>query len=209
MSNYQNLIIGLGTGRCGTASLCRLLQLQNNSNFTHEFGVSALVNWKYNKIDFDKIRQHLRLRKEQFIGDVAFYNLPYWKYILDLKEEYDTKFIVLKRNKQDVIKSYMRTTIANNPFLEHDGEKWKFYEWDKCYPKMNTSDKEAAISMYYDHYYDLCRKIPSDKCYWFNTDMLDNQEQCIKLIEWCGFNEPKFSRFHLNTKRTRTDQKNI
>lgn len=204
ISNHQKLIIGLGTGRCGTTSLCRLLGLQNNSHFTHEFGASPLVNWQSNKIDFDKIYQKLRVRKEKFIGDVAFYNLPYWKYILDLKE-YDTKFIILKRNKQDVIKSYMRTTTSNNPFLEHDRTKWKIYGWDKCYPKMNTSDKEEAISMYYDYYYGLCRKIPSDTCYWFNTDMLNDQEECVKLLKWCGFKEPKFNIFHLNKKLIKQD----
>lgn len=198
-SNYQNLIIGLGTGRCGTASLSRLLRLQNNSHFTHEFGASPLVNWEPNRIDFDKIYQKLRVRKEEFIGDVAFYNLPYWQHILDLKE-YDVKFIILKRNKKDTIKSYIRTTTDNNPFLEHNGTRWGLYDWDKCYPKMNTSDKEEAISMYYDYYYDLCRIIPGDKCYWLNTDMLYNRDKCFKILKWCGFKEPKFQHFHLNKK---------
>lgn len=185
----KKIIIGLGTGRCGTKSLSSLLRLQNDTLITHEHLKSELP-WEINNKIFEKLLNQILIRKQSFVGDVGFYLLPYWKKIVNSHAE--SKFIILKRNKEDLVKSYIEKTMDKNPFQEHDGKKWYYYKWDKCYPKFEEQTKEDAIRHYYDHYYNLCQNIPKDKCIWLNTEDLNNKQICCNMLNFCGFKHPVF-----------------
>lgn len=129
----MKIVIGLGTGRCGTKSLHALLNAQENSVCFHEAN-PACMSWQgaehvvlsmlrnFNdtllgeerKVEVDLtscdkklvIKRYLTLDKVEVVGDVASYYLPYVDMIL---ERYNNVvFPCMVRDKKDVIKSFMR-----------------------------------------------------------------------------------------------------
>lgn len=190
MNKNKKIVFGLGTGRCGTMSLSELLSHQKNSIISHELGGLPWLSWKKDKNKFTFFMNKVLDRRCSFVGDVSFYSLPYWKEILNLGLE--TKFVIIKRDKKETIDSYMKKTINQNPFMSHDGTVWRHYEWDHCYPKMLSENKERAISMYYDYYYEMCKEIPNELAYWIDTKDLNNKEASLDLLNWCGFEKPEF-----------------
>lgn len=190
----KNIIFGLGTGRCGTVSLSKLLSSQEDCAITHELSKFRLP-WEKNVNQFDFIMNSINSRSQKFIGDVGFYYLPYVEEILKNK---NSKIIILKREKQKVISSYVKKTTSMNHWNEHDGKHWLFNSWDHCFPKFKTRTKEEAISKYYDHYYDLCQRISQENCFWINTEDLNNESVCLEMLKWCGFENPRFFIKHEN-----------
>ena len=49
MKKNKKIIFGLGTGRCGTMSLSKLLSHQKNSIISHELGGLPWLSWKKDK----------------------------------------------------------------------------------------------------------------------------------------------------------------
>jgi len=93
MNLNKKLIIGIGTGRCGTVSLCELLNQQKFSNFSHER--KPLLEWKGTTDKLNSKIANILSRKGKYVGDIAFYYLPYVDYILN--EYPGTKVICLKK----------------------------------------------------------------------------------------------------------------
>lgn len=130
----MSIVIGLGTGRCGTMSLADLLNGQRQSVCFHELNPGCM-SWSesYGTVfsmlrDFKDILEHgphdrlavdltgdnnrpalekLRsLAAIDTIGDVGFYYLPYVERILtDFPE---IKFPCLKRDKAATVQSYVK-----------------------------------------------------------------------------------------------------
>ena len=187
----NNLIVGLGTGRCGTVSLSKLLTCQKDSYFSHEW--DGPHPWNSN---FDKFLSYVNDIKYNFHGDVAFYNLPYVNSILDVYP--DTKFIILKRDKNETVKSYMNKTKGRNHWQVHDGKNFSYCDWDKSYPKFEAKNKEEAISLYWDYYYKECSKINPKNCVHMFTHELNDEKKCLEVLDWCGFPNPIYERKKLN-----------
>jgi hypothetical protein len=184
----KKLIIGLGTGRCGTVSLYRLLNFQKNSFFTHES--KPLLPWKFNQKKIDgKLKTYLNKNKK-YVGEVNLSFLPYVEYII---EKYPfAKFIVLKRPKKDVIKSILTFTgLSNyNHWIEHDGKKWrKGGKWDTMFPKYHTDSKEKAIGLYWEDYHNqvgkLLKKYPKNILL-FKTEDLNSNVKVKEILDFCG-----------------------
>jgi len=152
----KQLIIGLGTGRCGTVSLSELLNAQKHSQISHE--CRPLLSWwggvcgykgHLNVLENRLVR--ILSRDAQFVGDVAFFYLPYLRHIQKLVPT--AKFVEIYRPMREVVKSYMEWTKGRNHWMNHDGTIWRHDpEWDVCYPKYACDDKEAAVRAYYDEY---------------------------------------------------------
>ena len=109
----RNIIFGLGTGRCGTVSLSRILNWQEESNFTHEMP-SNKIPWKKDEEKFGHYLSIIKSRRHRFVGDVASYYLPYCESIFENKG----KVIILKRERQEVIESFQRKAPSLNHWVE-------------------------------------------------------------------------------------------
>ena len=191
----KTLIIGLGTGRCGSMSLSKLLNLQKESKITHELEQLSRLPWEFDRARFYQYVNFLLARDESFVGDISFYLLPYVDEIRNLFPE--VKFIILQRNKKETIDSYLKKTNGRNHWMHHNGGTWSIdLVWDSCYPKFAVDTKEQALSMYYDSYYNSCRKIES--CFWIKTEDLNNEQRCLEMLEFCGFEEPIWEKSHKN-----------
>ena len=146
------IVLGLGTGRCGTQSLAAILNHQERARVTHERHGPGIA-WQG---DEDRVtafmRQYLATSGFDLVGDVAFYYLPYVEHALSLAP--DTKFVCLKRDRKSTVDSYLTWSYGRNSWMQHDGTRWRMNDWYRCYPKYPVGDKEEAIGRYWDEYYD-------------------------------------------------------
>ena len=145
------MIIGLGTGRCGTLSLSRLLQ-KVGLKVPHE--LSPVVSWEdgsaRNRLDL--------LNNSKLDGDVAFW---YLNLVEEMNEMCDKiRFVCMQRNIDETVHSYMRWTAGRNHWMHHLGYEWhKDYTWDQCYPKYNIDSKSQACRLYCEEYHSRSMKL--------------------------------------------------
>ena len=182
----KKFIIGLGTGRCGTKSLAALLSAQPNTVVAHEYHRSPLP-WHFSEDAIEKRMNSL----EMINGDVGFYYLNYVDFIL--KKKPDTRFICLKRRKEEVIASYLKKTDGRNHWVNHDNKIWSADPlWDVAYPKFDTSDKASAIGMYYDLYYQIIHtlkdKYPNNLKI-FDIERLNSRKGIRSMLIFCGYTQ--------------------
>ncbi|MBN2525071.1 MAG: hypothetical protein JXR76_01675 [Deltaproteobacteria bacterium] len=195
MKQTSKVIIGLGTGRCGTVSLAALLNAQADTYVTHEFrtdGVPHALPWKFNKTLFDDSLAILNGIHARFIGDISFSNLPYVNAFL--AEFEDVKFVIMKRDKQETIESYMRKTEGRNHWYAHGGNGWRLCSiWDDKYPKYRETDKRTAIGLYWEEYYERCNKLlamhPTITRLVATSD-LNMEDKVENLLRFIGFDNP-------------------
>ena len=189
------LILGIGTGRCGSTSLAKLLQRQKNCYASHEH--TPRLPWIVNnkRLDFHKRRFHLLLNKYNFVCDVSHWWLPY---IEELAQDFNISIVVLKREKEATVNSFYRIKGSGekgsiNHWLDHNGSVWQKNIWDECYPSYNVSDIKEAISLYWEQYYaevESVRKRESSSIAVFDTNDLSNKNTQYKLLQFCGFSDP-------------------
>ena len=190
----KRLIIGLGTGRCGTVSLKALLALQQNTNATHE---TMLLPHKFNERKFQQYMAKLWRRHVGITADVALWNLPYVTAILAKDDK--TKFICLKRDKDLVVKSYIKKTPKRNHWTSFDSVHWDSKAWprearcpyQRCYPRFDAG-KEEAIGLYWD-YYEIVSEIYQaafpDNFRIFPVEFLNTLDGCEKILRFAGYDE--------------------
>mmetsp|Transcript_32551 Transcript_32551/g.45161 ORF Transcript_32551/g.45161 Transcript_32551/m.45161 type:complete len:229 (-) Transcript_32551:492-1178(-) len=117
----KRVVIGVGTGRCGTKSFQKLLNKQPGTSITHETGAewcypdcTGCSDLYWNDAGHEpsheerralagKRLQELQRRKAELVGDIAAWNLPYVEHFLELDPE--VKILVLKRTREHTIRS--------------------------------------------------------------------------------------------------------
>ncbi len=173
----SKLIIGLGTGRCGTMSLSYLLNQQPNVVATHEF--PPHMPWDVDLELFDERMRQIQSRCDGDIdtaADVSLYYLPYVERIVETYGD-RVRFIALKRDRSETVSSYSKKTAGMNHWVEHDGSRWALSGWDKCYPKFDVTDRQDAIGLYWDLYYAECDRLalslPEQFSIWNMEDLND------------------------------------
>lgn len=167
------VIIGCGTGRCGTQTLAKILNDCDYQHCTHERAPS--MTWI-----FDEELYQTRLedfKRSHTHGDIALQYLPYLeRFIEDLEK---VKIVVLKRDRKEVIRSFDAKT--KNP------DKWKAREkeWNS-YFHIGKLPKKEFIGKYYDLYYKeidkLIKKYPKHIKLFETEDLNSNQDAIYK---WC------------------------
>jgi hypothetical protein len=133
------IVIGLGSGRSGTASLAKLLRAQPDALCFHEMNPSCVrftgtTRPILNTIDefqaivdggdpsaltvdlarpvvADAYDQLCRMDRVRTIGDIAFYYLSYVEAIA--AHNANVRFICLKRDKDETVESWMKKTSIN------------------------------------------------------------------------------------------------
>ena len=153
----KQLIISIGTGRCGSVSLSKFLSAQDKVSVLHEGRLDSqkirkLIKWENDEGNlFEWLEFLLSLDGHKFVGDTGMYYLPYIERIIDKYPE--VKIIVMERNKEEVVKSYIKKTTGRNHWFNHDGKEWeKDDKWDPCYPKYDVHNKEEALEKYWEDY---------------------------------------------------------
>jgi hypothetical protein len=152
----KQLIIGCGTGRCGTKSLSRFLNSQKTALCSHELEFLSprfLPIWDQNEKEIlhhlEDLISQTNEKSLKYIGDVAMFYLPYVDAILEKWP--NTIFICLQREKSKTVQSFMKKTVG--------GDFWRSsldYQntWSDVFPKFKASSKKESVEMYWDFYYE-------------------------------------------------------
>ena len=156
-SSFPELVIGLGTGRCGTMTLAHLLNHQLGANVGHERNGTIAWQGAFGKIteSFDQLISS----GSPLVGDVAFYYLPYVEQILF---RFPTaRFVCLERDRDETVNSYLKKTKGRNHWMRHNGRQWRADIWDQSYPKFEASSKRDALVCYWEAYATEARRLES------------------------------------------------
>lgn len=195
----KKLIIGLGTGRCGTLSLSLFLNAQPGITMLHEGkqeGARARpLRWQGDRDELWRWLETLERASgdSAYYGDIGMYFLPYAEALIQRFP--DIKLVCLKRNRQEVVNSYLEWTQGRNHWFEHDGVAWdKNPAWDGAFPKFNEPDKAKAIGLYWDMYYAdvdrLIRQYPGHiACFWM--DSLNRKRGRRAILDFIGYGGPR------------------
>lgn len=193
----MTLIVGIGTGRCGTLSLAKLLNLQSFCTVSHE--MRPLLSWD-SVSDDAVIARFMAMQKfaspTPFFGDVAFFNLNYIPVLM--KAFPDMKVIYLTRPRQEVIASYLKVMHEwpklNNVYPDHwttDLKNRYVTDYDDCFPSYSAGSLEERIGKYVDEYGQIANNFIQqypDSIY--STDMVtlfDTAPTIHQLFDWLGF----------------------
>ena len=127
----ENISFAVGTGRCGTKFLSKVLDFENSVASTHEKhplndSFHRYAKWYNLNIDHkgflwhkkNSIIQDLNYKKHSFEAS-AFLSLS----IEELYTEFNAKFILLVRNPEKVVNSYVKKGWYENDILISDGNK--------------------------------------------------------------------------------------
>ncbi|MBI1374559.1 MAG: hypothetical protein GC159_17720 [Phycisphaera sp.] len=157
------LVIGIGTGRCGTLSLATLLSAQLDVHVGHES--RPLLPWNPKDATEDIVARFETLQKRhqraRLVGDVAFY---YLNYVPILLEHFpDVKVVCLRRSLEGTIESYDRWVSQhhgdNVDNWRQDRQGLQSNEWTPCYPKFPVSNRRDGIRAYWKTYYQTVEQL--------------------------------------------------
>jgi hypothetical protein len=188
----NRLIVGVGTGRCGTKSLTRLLSQQPGTGPTHErYGPE--VRW-----DGPARLWPLRLWRDTAAQDapvaaeVAFYWTPHVETLLQWADQdgRNVRVVGLKRDRQETIDSYLRWKQNGDHWRRRDLREEEPGEWDHCYPSFALEDKAEAIGAFWDEVYDRLADIEDERVQVFCTQSLNETDGVESILEHCGYDEP-------------------
>ena len=129
------IVIGYGTGRCGTESLASFLNQQEGFNVTHE---KSGLAWYPILCDTDSSINEFVAREGLVIGDVAFSWIHYVSIVL--RRFPDVKVINIRRDVDEVIESFWNYKA----FLRED----KAFMGSSWFPDEFSSiiSREGAVS---------------------------------------------------------------
>lgn len=180
----NGLLIGLGTGRCGTTSLAHLLNSAEDCSVTHESGVIRLgLSWNFSEKGIKKALDIMGGVRDKKVGDIAFYYLPYVEWIASQRPE--ATFVCMRRDREETIESYMKKSGTRDHWSSMRND---LDPWDRMYPRFKTDDKRAAIGMYWDMYYEETDRLERSgiRIKTFDMHMLNEDSGVERILDFCG-----------------------
>jgi len=170
----RKIIIGFGTGRCGTKSLAEFLNKQPGLNVTHE-GVA--LGWYPALADTETHINHFFKRTGDIIGDVGFY----WVHYLDLifHRHPHVKAINLVRDNEEVVNSFWS-------HMDDDAGIKVSINWFG-FPYDSRERSKDAIRLMVERYRFLegqLYKIYPFSIYRLDTYSLNDKQEMSRLLDW-------------------------
>jgi hypothetical protein len=204
------LIIGLGTGRCGTMSLAHLLNHQDGCACTHELTFDSYkfivppLNIKKQDMADDYLNRVYN-RTLPIKADISLWWLTFVDHIVD-KYKDDVRLLCLRRDREATIQSYIKKLNINGPngmnhMVEHDGTFWARNPWDVAYPKYDAKTLPEALGMYWDDYYtrgEAFQKKYPDKFKVIDLPDLNDADKVLEILNFCNIPNPKVVFKHSN-----------
>ena len=171
----KRLIIGLGSGRCGTTSLAHLLNMQDDTDITHEDHVEGIFGLtrdsEVNLALFCLI--DMLARDESIVGDIGYHWLKFVPTLMAFQG--NKRFICLKRDKEETINSFVN------------------YPIQKTNPMSNSTREE--FENYYDQYYlqtDYYGMRYPETFRTFQIDSLNSETGQRDILNFLGFTNHKY-----------------
>lgn len=191
----QRIIIGMGTGRCGTRSLAKLLSQQRGTRITHE--ERPLLPWRNARASVlvSRLERMQLTRSESILGDVASFYLPYAEHAIEFSPE--VRMVCLKRPREEVVKSFCDWLDSVHPLpTNHWAIKpaagW-FHEpvYTRMFPQYDCENREEGIRRYWTEYYQraelLTERFPQRVRVFDSQTCLNTEAGQRELLDFCGF----------------------
>jgi hypothetical protein len=212
----DHLIIGIGTGRCGTMALADMLNHQPMTVCWHE--AANPLPWSAPNVREIIENRVIRLRSvarnagsHTHVGDVASYYLNYVESLI--AQEPDCSVIVLKRPVDETVDSFDAwLDYAPPPGRDH----WMMCrdnvtadpKWDGSFPKFSVSTRREGIRRYWQEYYakteQLQNHYPENVRVW-TLDQMQDVAQVERLLTFAGIQKedrwPYMRRMNINPAR--------
>jgi hypothetical protein len=190
----NKLIIGVGTGRCGTKSLVRLLGQQPATHATHErFQDRVRWNGPSGLWPLRLWQDTARREGPPIRAEVALHWTPHVETLLKWADQSGRvlRVVGLKRDREETIESYLRWKPDADHWSYHAHRSQSADDWDHCYPpEMEAESKREAIGLFWDRVYGILESIEDERVKVFQTEEL-NTEDGVRSILWhCGYEDP-------------------
>ncbi len=215
------LVIGLGTGRCGTVTLSQVLRSQQGCarTFTHEqhpvLPWSPASDAEAARLATARVRALLQ-RRLQFaapgaapesqpavplVGDVASFYLPYVRLFLAL--EPGAKFVVLQRPREEVVSSFLTKDRGIDLWSAcADRSTWSRDQayWATAHPKLpcaegQAPDAERSLRAYWEVYNAtvaaLSAAFPDRVRTWPVPRVFRDAQMQTEMLRWAGVGAPR------------------
>ena len=189
MGGHPRIIIGLGTGRCGTKSLSEILGV------THE---AHPLPWLHD----ERLCRHAIKNVLQSGGDVGCYWLNYVDRLLELRP--DAKFVCLRRGREATVKSWVRRFEGSERFalsVMHM-DKWGRIYAPLMFPDYGDISLDEAAGRYWDGYYERAEELQeqypeSFRIYWMDKALGDRSVQ-KQVLRFAGIEKKTQTDRHAN-----------
>lgn len=184
------LVVGTGTGRCGTTSFSRLLNSQKNAKVTHE-RYSNRLPWRRSEQGkfVSRLVSQTRADSELIVGDVALQ----WGNSLANLARVGARIVILKRDRSEFVESFMRKSRSRNNWqMPRDGGTPNS-TWYNCFPNFAGPSKREALGQYWDFYYN--ELVPNfenefpDSSLLVYLDVLNSEAGIKRVLDWIGIPE--------------------
>lgn len=186
-------IFGLGTGRCGTWSLHRLLAAQPSMQAWHE---SGSLTWEPDPaLLWRLLERHRGMAPAgiRFVSNVSFFFLPY---VSEIMSHFTApRMICMERDREEVVESFMAHMPHINHWTAHDSIHWnprdKPLNSSIMFPSYDLPKREA-IGAYWDDYHAAAEywaaKFP--ECFRvYNVDALNHHQSVKEILDFIGIPE--------------------
>jgi len=188
----RNIILGAGTGRCGTMSLAKVLNNCKGANITHEMG--PILPYKKDYDVYNKYLDNVLSKEGKYVGDVSGYVR---NYIEDfIKDVPNVKIVWITRENEKTIRS-MKAKEDINLFADDTS-----HPFSETRPILDQLSKEEAIEAFVNlenmRAEELMHRFPGNFKI-FHVNELNSKEGQDKLFEWCGI--PKKDRNYTANSR--------
>ncbi len=200
LNHEGQIVLGLGTGRCGSTSLAAAFRSVENSLSTHEN--PPMIFWQPEKeqLDFHMRRLGLLSRYFPLVFDAAHW----WLNAVDTFFERlpQGKIVGLHRDMDACVTSFLKVKGIESGTFNHwalpNNGAWRTSVWDPCYPSYAVSEglesnhsvaKGTQIQRYVETYnrqlQELARARPGQVML-ISTESLDQTQVADRLEEFVG-----------------------
>lgn len=209
----RRIVLGIGSGRCGTMSLASVLNMQENFYISHEFRPTDSPSlpreqcWEQPlplsadpRQVLNVIQRMCRLNHAAVVGDVAFFWLPHLDYLIRSLGE-QIRVVCLKRDCKATVQSFMGKTPNMNPWgIEAPGAE---SVWNPCFPKYDLP-KEEGIQRYWEEYYNavdiLLQRYPANIKLWSTEEALNTKDGINQVLDFVGVHRSR-QQLRINIRR--------
>lgn len=192
----SRIVLVVGTGRCGLASLVTVLAKQSGANVSLEN--LPLLPWKRaqgDRVIRERFARFRKQREAEVIVDVASFYLPYLEDAI--LSELDIRIIALKRPCEETVTSFGRfldgyNIFPTNHWAEKPGVGWSHdLIWTRTFPQYPTAERAEGIRLYWGEYYQrlerLEERFPQNLRIFDMHESLNSESGQRSLLEFAGF----------------------
>ena len=197
------LILGFGTGRCGTASLAALLNAQPSAMVVHERTES--LPWEPDRQKYERAMARVGQYPAPIVGDVASYWLNYLSWSL---ESPNVRAVYIYRDKDAVVESVLHRARRRgvNQYSRHLGPGERRTGFSVVFPTYDLPLKDG-IARYWEEYQQRAFALVDlhpDRIAVLPLARFSDPEAQREMLQKLGFPEPRIkTALHLNQLKKR------